>query len=300
MIKFNLCRIPVSHFLCVVVVLFQLFGCSERKKHEMVVNEWMGKELEMPESVCFMIGDGDIESSLDYADFTIVTYVDSAGCSNCKMKLKEWSEFLNELNLFSDDVVDFRMIVNSKNKGKVKNIVRLTQFLYPVAIDDGDLFNKENNLPKKSEYQTFLLDSDNRVLVVGNPIYNPKIRKIYKDIINRGEEDTFCINFSDSVSLTCINASRPLGLRMSGDVIRETYRIVNKDTMSLSIQQVVPSCSCVETIVNKNVLKSKDTLDVEVKFTPESDEHRFNHKIDIYFNELQKPYRLSVHGYQSR
>lgn len=36
-------------------------------------------------------------------------------------------------------------------------------------------------------FQTFLLDRNNRVIAIGNPIYNPKVKELYLKII-KGEK----------------------------------------------------------------------------------------------------------------
>jgi hypothetical protein len=43
---------------------------------------------------------------------------------------------------------------------------------------------KLNNFPQEREYQCFLLDKQNRVVMVGNPVYNHAIWELYKKIIN--------------------------------------------------------------------------------------------------------------------
>ena len=44
--------------------------------------------------------------------------------------------------------------------------------------------NKINNFPEQIEYQTFLLNQDNRVLIIGNPIKNEKLWNLYLRTIN--------------------------------------------------------------------------------------------------------------------
>ena len=39
------------------------------------------------------------------------------------------------------------------------------------------------HLPDKEEFHTFLLDEENRVLLVGNPVRNIKLKKLYLDVI---------------------------------------------------------------------------------------------------------------------
>jgi hypothetical protein len=43
---------------------------------------------------------------------------------------------------------------------------------------------KLNNFPKEQDFRCFLLDKDNKVVMVGNPVLNPGIWELYKKIIN--------------------------------------------------------------------------------------------------------------------
>ncbi len=67
-------------------------------------------------------------------------------------------------------------------------LLRQDKFDYPVCIDVNDSFNKLNHLSSIMMFQTFLLNEDNEVIAIGNPIYNPKVKELYVGIIN-GEVD---------------------------------------------------------------------------------------------------------------
>ena len=56
---------------------------------------------------------------------------------------------------------------------------------YPLILDFTNQYLKENDLTKWSRYKTFLLDKNNKVLLVGNPTYNKKLMKLYKQEINK-------------------------------------------------------------------------------------------------------------------
>lgn len=51
-------------------------------------------------------------------------------------------------------------------------------------MDKQDSIAKLNRFPLESNLHTFLLDKNNRVIAVGNPVYNPKIKKLYFNIIS--------------------------------------------------------------------------------------------------------------------
>lgn len=58
-------------------------GCSDFRA-EKIVNDWVGREIVFPDNEAFSHLGMGLNDSVNY---TILTYVDSAGCLNCKMKL---------------------------------------------------------------------------------------------------------------------------------------------------------------------------------------------------------------------
>lgn len=74
-----------------------------------IVEEWQGKEIVFPEVMTdFLTGD---TIDLTDANFTILTYVDSAGCTGCKMRLALWNEFLYSLDSITNNRVNFLMVI---------------------------------------------------------------------------------------------------------------------------------------------------------------------------------------------
>lgn len=59
--------------------------------------------------------------------------------------------------------------------------LKAAQLDYPVFLDSGGLFLKRNpRIPSGEMYHTFLLDRQNRVVLVGNPIGNERLWELYK------------------------------------------------------------------------------------------------------------------------
>lgn len=55
---------------------------------------------------------------------------------------------------------------------------------YPVLLDTLGEFEKLNpHLPKNKALHTFLLDENNNVILVGNPLHNKKIEEMFNKIV---------------------------------------------------------------------------------------------------------------------
>ncbi len=60
------------------------------------------------------------------------------------------------------------------------------RFDYPVFLDTAGVFERSNpGLPANPVFHTFLLDRENRVVLVGSPIGNAKMWDLYKSTIAR-------------------------------------------------------------------------------------------------------------------
>ncbi|MDR3093410.1 MAG: hypothetical protein LBU62_02055, partial [Bacteroidales bacterium] len=60
----------------------------------------------------------------------------------------------------------------------------------PVYIDKESFFHKKNpNIPSDERMHTFLLDENNKVVLVGSPIRNEMLWELYKELIQSQIEE---------------------------------------------------------------------------------------------------------------
>ena len=54
-----------------------------------LVQEWSGKEIKFPSRSVFTIqGKDTVDFDFEDADYKVVTYIDSVGCTSCKLNLE--------------------------------------------------------------------------------------------------------------------------------------------------------------------------------------------------------------------
>lgn len=169
----------------VVFILFSslfLFSCSDDKKHdiEVLVKEWNNKEIRFPENPVFMRYVTDtVPYKIPKTDYKVVVFVDSVGCISCKLQLPKWKEFMHEVDSLSDGNVPFVFFFQTKDVRELRYILRRDNFSHPVCIDTEDSFYRLNRFPGEMMFQAFLVDSENRVKVIGNPIHNLPVKDLY-------------------------------------------------------------------------------------------------------------------------
>jgi hypothetical protein len=117
--------------------------------------------------------------------YKIFTYIDSVGCTGCRLGLSKWTDLMDSCNVRQWDV-GFLFVVHSNNYDKLEGVIKSFEFDYPVIYDYHNDFEKLNCFPPEP-YSTFLLDKNNKVQLVGSPIDNPKMWELYKSLIARTE-----------------------------------------------------------------------------------------------------------------
>ena len=286
-------------FTMYIIVLLILFSsCQDKAKNHVIqlVREWEGKEIQFPPKSVFTIqGKDTIEHSGDNCDYKIVTYIDSIGCTSCKLQLQNWKDFISKIDSLNHDKVSFFFYFHPKDKSELRFIFQRDSFEYPICLDENDSFNKLNHFPSDMTFQTFLLNWNNKVLAIGNPIHNPKIRELYIRII-RGE------------SIEIENESKDIKTEVATDKVaislgafdwqkeqKAIFTLKNIGDKLLIIQDVSTSCGCTSVNYPKEPIQPHGEIDLEVVYKADHPEH-FSKTITVYCNAESSPVELSISG----
>ena len=114
----------------------------------------------------------------------LVVYFDSTVCQSCRLnKLYEWEPILN-----LEQKVDFEvMFIFSPTKSQSKLIYRslaTNKFPHVVWFDTNNKFRVHNGfIPKDTRFHTFLLNKQNEIVFVGDPLYNNELNNLFKKVL---------------------------------------------------------------------------------------------------------------------
>ena len=175
-----------SFLLMLLLFLSLIFSCQDGKRSQIIslLQEWEGKEIKKKKKSIISIQYSDTLSQLLIdSEYKILTYIDSAGCTDCKLKLFLWNKLIHAVDSLNGMNVSFIFYSNMRNKDELERLIRRDNFAYPIFLDVQNQFYQLNNLSANITYQTFLLDRSNRVIAIGNPIHNPQIKELYLNII---------------------------------------------------------------------------------------------------------------------
>lgn len=171
------------------IAFITLFSCANSKKETVrssLISKWSGKEIQFPKYMYFTVyGKDTIEYPVKHSQYSIISYMDSAGCTSCKLELPIWKEYIYLLSSSSGKEIPVLFFFFPKSKNELTNLLKDNYFNHPICIDEKDSLNKLNGFPTDMAFQTFLLDKDNKVIAIGNPVHNPKIGELYMKIIRQ-------------------------------------------------------------------------------------------------------------------
>jgi hypothetical protein len=104
-------------------------------------------------------------------------------CKQCFDELNQWIKIIPEIKGVHNISVLF--IFNSSDMEQLQNHLQKINFKYQYLIDRNDEFLLKNKLPMGRFYNTFLLDTNRRVILLGNPILTPSLINEYKSEIDK-------------------------------------------------------------------------------------------------------------------
>ena len=214
-----------------IFILFLLASCQENDKERIarLLNEWNRKEIKFPERSVFTAqGKDTVDFTYQDADYKVLVYVDSVGCTSCKLQLDRWKKVINEMTEETGKDIPFLFFFHPKDMKELRYLTRRDSFTYPVCFDEDDELNDLNRFPSDMTFQTFLLDKDNKVVSVGNPVHNPKVKELYLKHIMGSRNDSMetpTTSFIDSQKEKIREELASEGYTCSDEEFEDAYKI---------------------------------------------------------------------------
>lgn len=266
---------------CSILILFSC-GRSGQHKANRVLEEWIGRQVIIPNDLVYTkYGTDTVEYSQAYTDYKILVYVDTVGCTSCQLQLERWLDWVDCLKNKSSYSVSYLFDFYPKNTEELVDLLRFYDFSVPVCIDETDRLNQLNKFPAGGKFHTFLLDRDNKVVLVGSPVNNENIAELYRDILLA--PDTVSMMRTD-VEISQREVNFP---KIVKDSIQYSFPLKNVGNKKLLINAVNVSCGCTSVEYTKQPMKV---------FVKKEKEGYFNETITVYCNVSDSPLVLKLYG----
>ncbi len=281
-------------YLLLIIGLSLFVSCheTERERFTRVVNEWIGKEIKFPEYFVFTVqGKDTVDFNYCDAEYKILVYTDSEGCTSCKLQLSNWKQMIAEVDSLTGGRVSFLFYFHPKDLKELRFYLHRDNFTYPVCFEEDDYLNRLNRFPSDMTFHTLLLDKENKVVAIGSPVLNPKIKDLYLEIITGKKKET-----DKSVTTVSTDQSeKDFGNIPLNERREHVFRLINTGNKPLVVYDVVTSCGCSKAEYGKEPVCPGETLDLKVIYHAE-DKGRFHKSLRVYCNVEESPLKLTIVG----
>lgn len=165
-------------------ILLILFSSCKNNRLETELEEFLGKEIIIPESLIgFKVNEHNSLPSRTKSKYKIVVYVDSLlSCSTCWVQdVGAWDILRKEIE--SEEDRRIFLIFNSSDVHEIMENIKNFNINIPFFLDiEGELKNHPN-FPKRELFKTFITRNDT-VILAGNPVFNSKLMDLYLSVTN--------------------------------------------------------------------------------------------------------------------
>ena len=193
------------------------------------------------------------------------------------------------------DSVQFLFFFPPEKQHDVLEILKTSDFSYPICLDEHNSLNNLNHFPIEFGGQTFLLDKENRVLAIGNPIHNRKVKELYLKIIQGKplQDDSKDKQVMTTVSLEATALS--MGDFAWQEERQGIFRLKNTGEKPLVIQDVVTSCGCLTVDYPQEPVQPGKEAVLRMTYKADNPGY-FNKAATVYCNAENSPIKLRVSG----
>ena len=167
--------------ICPILIILSLISCKNNDVSKFV-NKRIGSKVEI--NVGYSLTDSLlIDSITKNTEYLITIPINDNACGNCSFHL------LGEIDEFIEDSLDSDRIkciafvskgyseLRDISSGKLSNV-------YLIDDVNNNYLNRNKLNDYTINYTTFLLDHNTKIRLVGNPIYNYNVRKLYCELIH--------------------------------------------------------------------------------------------------------------------
>lgn len=273
----------MKNIVLLILCALTFFSCKEGKKEQIahLVNKWQNKEIVFPSNMVFTrMGTDTVSYPISSSPYKILIYVDSLGCTSCKLKLDKWKDFIQYIDSVSEHNIPFLFVFHPKDVKELRFTLRSHQFETPVCFDYGDEMNKLNKFPDDVMFQTFLLNSNNQVEVIGNPMHNYSVKELYVQRITGKEQ----VKLPPSKAEVYVeNTTIDMGSFSKDNTRNATFALKNIGEEPLVILDTNTSCGCVTARYDKYPANKGELLNIFIEVKPKEVGY-FNETITVKCN----------------
>ncbi len=130
------------------------------------------------------------------SEITFVEYFDSTECTPCAIsRLYMWDLFINKHKEYND-MVKYVFIFTAFDTIDIAidNYIINNQLVSGYWDSCGSFIKNNPHIPQNTKMHSFLLDQNNKITLIGNPLFNNKIEKLLNKIVRKRLKSNIIMN----------------------------------------------------------------------------------------------------------
>lgn len=170
----------MRYYIFALLVSFSACSSPVKESRETkIVRELTGKELVFTDNL-FTDAPKDAQSSryVFLQKISKIVTIVNFDCGPCRESITKWKEYLDGKD------IPFVLIVRGGDKEFYNEIrsKKSSSFRY-IYYDCNNSFELTNKIPQDIRFRTFLINGENKIRIIGNPLFNNAIAKLYAEEI---------------------------------------------------------------------------------------------------------------------
>ncbi len=161
----------------IIISITLLCGCEDNISR--VVRKMHGKEISFKWNNQYVLDDTIIFNYTPTSPIKVVSYIDTTLCSRClETYFDVVKDYIKQIN--SDSVL-FMCIFQHRSIEEIQPLLKDKEMSnISIVVDTDNLYLTTNSLDKyTSMFASFLLDKNNCVVLVGDPLRSSSVRELY-------------------------------------------------------------------------------------------------------------------------
>lgn len=167
----------------VIVCLSTIISCDNSFKRE--YSQLKNSKIEFPDKLKMTFeGRDTIIDDIWNSEFKLVIYKDSLSCTPCYIEsLPKWFKIIDKYDSKKFSAI-FILCPTKEDEIDIRLLMEMNGFEYPILIDNNNAFRNANSqISSNSLLHTFLLNDNNEVIFIGDPLSNEKINDLFEQEI---------------------------------------------------------------------------------------------------------------------
>ena len=172
-------RILLIIVLCFLAVA--LTGCKKARLRAQL-KELMSSTIVLPEKIT-CVYNGDVFPMPDSLrnSVKLIVFVDSTECNKCRIdNFVRYDDFFEAARITQSFNVFLMISPRKAERATIEDHLQNLMLPYPVYMDIEHRFTQIN--PRIKDFRAMTVDGSGRVLLVGDPAYNSKIRTLFSTL----------------------------------------------------------------------------------------------------------------------